>query len=713
MTVHFQIEYFTHWGQELVLCLSMPDGSCTDLNMECDGRCTWFVNSSFTDKQVGTGGITYRYVVRSNGIVEREESGSPHTIPASKARNLVLADRWKDAGVSELDSRTVVIPHVRICDGAQWRGAGMAIPVFSLRSSEDFGIGEFADLKPVADWAASCGMSIVQTLPVNDTILTRTWRDSYPYSANSSFALNPMYLRLQDVGTLSDRKFLARMEKVRKELNSLPEIDFEKVLKAKDEYIDRLFEEFSDSCFASAGYRRFFRENRKWLEPYAVYCMLRDRNGTMNFNLWPETERHYSPELLKKYGSPDSECHRLILRHCFVQYHLHVQFQKIRKYMNERGILLKGDIPIGVNRYSSDAWIYPELFNMDCQAGAPPDDFAIDGQRWGMPTYNWEAMKDNSYQWLVERFRKMADYFNAYRIDHLLGFFRIWEIPQRYGSGLMGRFNPALTLTEEEIHAKGFSQDPRIFSEASYGTSETEVLFLEDTHRPGTWHPRINAFDTTVFQLLSPADQDAFRRIHDDFYYCRNNEFWSGSAMDKLPVLIGATDMIVCGEDLGMIPDCVPYVMERLRIMSLEVQRMPKSIHANVSDPASYPYMSVCTTSTHDMSVLRSWILDEMPDNPVIRDRSAGPEQCAEIIASHLGSSSLFAIFPLQDWLAVDGNLRAADPERERINVPANPDNYWRYRMHISLEQLLKEDGLTLRLRNLISDSGRLGSARL
>lgn len=183
--------------------------------------------------------------------------------------------------------------------------------------------------------------------------------------------------------------------------------------------------------------------------------------------------------------------------------------------------------------------------------------------------------------------------------------------------------------------------------------------------------------------------------------------------MDKLPVLIGATDMIVCGEDLGMIPDCVPYVMERLRIMSLEVQRMPKSIHANVSDPASYPYMSVCTTSTHDMSVLRSWILDEMPDNPVIRDRSAGPEQCAEIIASHLGSSSLFAIFPLQDWLAVDGNLRAADPERERINVPANPDNYWRYRMHISLEQLLKEDGLTLRLRNLISDSGRLGSARL
>lgn len=707
MTVHFQIEYRTRWGQELVLCVNIPGGSRMELEMKCDGDCTWFVNYTFNEKKIRVGDISYQYMVRNNGIVERVEPGSPHTIPASKAKNIVLADRWKDAGVSDTDSRTVVIPHVHIGNGAQWRGAGMAVPVFSLRSDEDFGIGEFADLKLVADWAAASGMSIVQTLPVNDTILTKTWRDSYPYSANSSFALHPMYLRLKDVGTLSDRKFLARMEKLRKELNSLPEIDFEKVLKAKNEYIDRLFEEFSEKCFASAAYRRFFRENSKWLEPYALYCMLRDKNGTMDFNHWPESERHYTPALLDKYGASDKEARREILKHCFVQYHLHIQFQEIRKYMNDKGILLKGDIPIGVNRYSSDAWIFPELFNMDCQAGAPPDDFAIDGQRWGMPTYNWDAMKKGFYQWFIDRFRKMADYFNAYRIDHLLGFFRIWEIPLRYSSGLMGRFNPALSLTDDEIHSMGFAADPRAFSEAPFGLPETEVLFLEDTHKPGTWHPRINAFNTDVFKTLTQSDRDAFRRIHDDFYYNRNNGFWSSSAMDKLPVLINATDMIVCGEDLGMIPDCVPDVMNRLRIMSLEVQRMPKDINTNVSDPATYPYMSVCTTSTHDTSVLRSWIVREMPDNPVIGDRSASAWQCADIIASHLGSRSLFAIFPIQDWLALDGNLRADNPERERINVPANPDNYWRYRIHIGLEQLLNEDNFNSRLKAMISDYGR------
>lgn len=707
MKIHFQIEYFTRWGEELVLVMEMPDGSHADICMDNDGNGTWFVDYTLDEKKVRPGDVSYRYMVRNFGTVSRRETGAPHTIPQSRARNLVLADRWRDAGVDEIESRTVVIPHVHTVGGAQWRGAGMAIPVFSLRSSDDFGIGEFADLKMVADWAAACGMSIVQTLPVNDTILTRTWRDSYPYSANSSFALHPLYLRLQDVGTLSDKKFLARMEKVRKELNALAEIDFEGVLKVKSEYIDRLFEEFAEKCFASVGYRRFYKENSKWLEPYAVYCMLRDRYGTMDFNHWPEGERHFTPTLLAKYGQSDAESYRQIRKHCFVQYHLHVQFSEIRKYMNGKGILLKGDIPIGVNRYSSDAWIFPELFNMDCQAGAPPDDFAVDGQRWGMPTYNWGAMKQESYRWFIDRFRKMSDYFNAYRIDHLLGFFRIWEIPLKYGSGLMGRFNPALTLTDDEIHAMGFGPEPRGFSEAAYGLPETDVLFLEDTHKPGTWHPRINAFDTTAFMALTENDKEAFRRIHDDFYYHRNNAFWACSAMDKLPVLINATDMVVCGEDLGMIPDCVPDVMNRLRIMSLEVQRMPKEPWTTVSDPARYPYMSVCTTSTHDMSVLRSWIADEMPDNPVICDRSAGAGQCADIIASHLKSRSLLAVFPFQDWLAVDEKLRAANPDKERINIPANPNNYWRYRMHISLEQLMKENGLICRLKKLIADSGR------
>lgn len=707
MTIHFQIEYFTSWGQKLFLCLNLQNDNSICLEMDYDGQGTWHVDHYFQDDEIGGSDVYYHYMVHNNGEVERMESGTPHTIPFTHAQHLVLSDRWKDLGGQEIEQRTVAIPYVRLNHAPKWKGAGMAVPVFALRSEQDFGIGEFADLKLVADWAKSCGMSIIQTLPVNDTIMTRTWKDSYPYSANSSFALNPMYLRLQDVGKLSDTEFLERMEKLRKELNSKPQIDFERVMKAKAEYFEKLFAEFSQKCFASKEFKRFFAENRKWLEPYATWCYLRDKYGTPDFNQWPENERQLTPAVLNKYCVSGNGRYQKILMHYFLQFHLHVQFQEIRKYMNDLGILLKGDIPIGVNRYSSDVWINPKLFNTDCQAGAPPDDFAVDGQRWGMPTYNWDEMKATSHEWFIERFRKMADYFNAYRIDHLLGFFRIWEIPLKYGSGLMGRFNPAMTLTDNEIDGMGFSQNPKDYSTAPAGTPETNVLFLEDTHKPGTWHPRINAFDTQAFQSLNSHDKEAFRRIHDYFYYCRNNGFWEQSAMEKLPVLINATNMIVCGEDLGMIPECVPPLMERLRIMSLEVQRMPKKAGVAVSDPKDYPYMSVCTTSTHDMSVLRSWIKDEMPDNSTISGRDASPQQCLQIIASNLASDSMLAIFPIQDWLSADADLRSSDPDSERINVPANPDNFWCYRMHVNLETLVEQDRFNEKIRCLIRNSGR------
>jgi 4-alpha-glucanotransferase len=324
-----------------------------------------------------------------------------------------------------------------------------------------------------------------------------------------------------------------------------------------------------------------------------------------------------------------------------------------------------------------------------------------------MPTYNWDNMAHDGYAWFVARFRKMADYFDAYRIDHLLGFFRIWEVPLKYHSGLMGRFNPALTYTPQEMWDKGFPFNPALHAQAPAGTPETNVLFLEDTHRPGTYHPRINAFDTAVFRWLPENDQAAFRRLHDEFYYSRNNTFWCESAMSKLPALIEATRMLVCGEDLGMIPACVPEVMDRLRILALEVQRMPKNMGVSVSDPATYTYMSVCTTSTHDMSVLRTWIEDEMEPNHVITAHKATTTACTSVISAHLASPSMLAIFPLQDWLSMSSSLRAKDPRAERINVPADSNNYWRYRMHLTLEKLCSARKFNEEIRQMLYLSGR------
>ena len=271
----------------------------------------------------------------------------------------------------------------------------------------------------------------------------------------------------------------------------------------------------------------------------------------------------------------------------------------------------------------------------------------------------------------------------------------------------MGRFNPAITYTPQEIWEKGFPFNPDYHIKAPQGTPETNVLFLEDTHHPGTYHPRINAFDTLMFKQLSEQDKSAFRQIHDDFYYNRNNIFWSDTAMSKLPALIEATDMLCCGEDLGMIPACVPDVMDRLRILSLEVQRMPKTMGVKVSDPSTYPYMSVCTTSTHDMSVLRTWIEEEMEPNHVIPVKKATTTACTSVIAAHLASPAMLAIFPLQDWLSMNSSLRAKDPSKERINVPANPDNYWQYRMHLTLEELIASHTFNEEIRQMLYLSGR------
>lgn len=703
MTIHFQIEYITRWGENLFLCLNNDNGTQTCLGMNNDGHGTWYVDYEY-DNTTGSS-ISYSYIVQTYGVVTRREEGSVHTIPPTQAGNLVIYDRWRNAGCSDMEQRAVVIPYVRHSGNALWKGAGTAIPVFSLRSGQDFGIGEFTDLRKMVDWAVATGQCIIQTLPVNDTTLTGTWKDSYPYSANSSFALHPIYINLSLVGELDDKDFTDRMEQTRRELNSLSAIDYERVSRAKNEYLDRLYGKYGESCFKSREYKEFFKANRSWLEPYALYCYLRDSYNTADFHKWKESE--YKPSLLKKFLAPKNECYAQIRKHMFIQFHLDRQLSDVKKYANSKGVLLKGDVPIGLNRHSADVWIHPELFHTDCQAGAPPDAFATDGQRWGLPTYNWDNMAKDNYAWFADRFRKMADYFNAYRIDHLLGFFRIWEVPLKYNSGLMGRFNPACAFTATEIKDMGFDYNPWDYAKAPDGTPQTNVLFLEDTHHPGMYHPRINGFDTEVFKTLPQDLQQAYTALHDDFYYKRNNSFWKHVAMSKLPALIEATDMLVCGEDLGMIPDCVPQVMDTLRILALEVQRMPKQFGVSVSDPHNYPYMSVCTTSTHDMSVLRAWIQNEMEPNQVVKDSQPTASVCAEVIQSHLDSASMLAIFPLQDWLSISPELRAANPESERINVPANPDNYWCYRMHLDLDILLQSAGFNGEIREMITRSKR------
>ena len=574
-----------------------------------------------------------------------------------------------------------------------WKGAGTVIPVFSLRSEGSFGVGDFGDLKMMIDWADKTQQRVIQVLPINDTNMTYTWQDSYPYNSISIYALHPQYTDLRQLPEIKDEERKAHYEQLRQELNALPQIDYERVNKAKLEYLRELFAQEWGAVSRRASYKEFFEQNKEWLVPYAAFCYYRDKYGTAVFSEWPKEAT------VKAIKSTNKD----VQFWYFVQYNLDQQMHAAHDHARNHHVILKGDIPIGISRDGVEAWVEPKYFNLNGQAGAPPDPFSADGQNWGFPTYNWDEMLKDGCRWWVRRFRKMAQYFDAYRIDHVLGFFRIWEIPVPEKSGLMGQFSPALGLSREEIEA--------------YGVYNHMELFLVDHKRKDRWHPRIAVQYHEDYQKLDEGEKYNFNRLYNDYFYRRNNQFWYNEAMKKLPRLTQATRMLCCAEDLGMVPDCVPWVMNELRILSLEIQSMPKDDKVRFGHLSCNPYRSVCTISTHDMPTLRQW-WDEDEErtqdyyNSMLYRGGAAPHPlpgwlAKDIGSRHLTSPSMLCLLSLQDWLSIDEQLRLPDANAERINIPANPRHYWRYRMHMTIEQLMQADEFNETIKTLIIQSGR------
>ncbi len=655
--------------------------------------------------------------------------------------------------------------------------AGTQVPVFSLRTRKSAGIGDFGDLKTMIDFVASTGQKVLQLLPINDTTITHTWTDSYPYSCISVFAIHPQYADLHALPELKDAKARAEAEKTRAELNALDKIDYEKVNDFKINYLRQIFNQEGEKMMKTAGYKAFFQDTELWLVPYAQYSYLRDKNGTADFNQWPDHQVWDEAER-KALADPKTAAYKNVAFFYFVQFVLDRQMQEAHEHAKAKGVILKGDIPIGVNRNGCDVWMEPKYFNLNGQAGAPPDDFSANGQNWGFPTYNWFEMLKDGCQWWNRRFQNMARYFDAYRIDHVLGFFRIWEIPVHSVHGLLGQFAPALAMSREEIESYGlhFQEDrftrpfitdwvlDRVFHERAGEVKEkyldrldderyqmkpevdtqrkvetlfadvtnekelwlrdglyaliSDVLFVRDHTNPGVFHPRISAQLDFIYESLYDNDKAAFNRLYNDYFYRRNNQFWYQEAMKKLPKLVQATRMLVCAEDLGMVPDCVPWVMDELKILSLELQSMPKDPSVKFGHLSRNPYRSVCTISSHDMPTLRMWWDENIQRtqeyyNTMLYRQGSAPHPlpgwlASDIISRHLTSPSMLCILSIQDWLATDEALRLPDADAERINIPANPKHYWRYRMHLNIEDLAADKRFVQNITEMISQSGRV-----
>ena len=656
------------------------------------------------------------------------------------------------------------------------RLAGTLVPVFSLRTRESAGIGDFGDLKMMIDLMANTGQRVLQLLPINDTTITHTWTDSYPYSCISIFAIHPQYADLRSLPELDDEEACKEAEAECRRLNALPQIDYEKVNAFKLEYLRKVFQQEGKKIMKSAQFKAFFQVTQNWLVPYAQYSWLRDKYGTADFTQWKD-HNTWTEDDRAMLSDPRTKEYQEVAFYYFVQYILSSQMKEAHEYAKQKGVILKGDIPIGVNRYSCDVWMEPKYFNLNGQAGAPPDDFSVNGQNWGFPTYNWDEMLKDDCQWWTRRFQNMSQFFDAYRIDHVLGFFRIWEIPIDSVHGLTGQFAPSQAMSCDEIMQYGlnfqeerFTQPfitdwvlDRVFHERAdevrreyleridgeryrmkpdvdtqrkiearfAGVTRQEdlwlrdglyslvsdVLFVRDRNRADMFHPRISAQLDFIYESLYDNDKQAFNRLYNDYFYRRNNQFWYREAMKKLPKLVQATRMLVCAEDLGMVPDCVPWVMNELKILSLELQSMPKSVTTRFGHLSQNPYRSVCTISSHDMPTLRQWWDEDYERtqdyyNSMLHREGPAPHPlpgwlAKDIIARHLDSPSMLCILSVQDWLAMDERLRLPDADAERINIPANPKHYWRYRMHLNIEDLIADGKFIDDISTLVGQAGR------
>ncbi len=576
------------------------------------------------------------------------------------------------------------------------RLTGTAVPLGALKTKRSCGIGEYPDLVAFASFCKKAGLSLIQLLPVNDT-----GTESSPYSALSAFALHPIYLSIESLP-----EYKAASSQLKKEMKALhrthdgaARFNYHQLRYAKLDLLRKIYTEnkldiallWSDQ---ESDLRFWFSQN-PWAIEYSVFMELKREFMEASWRQWP---KKFSSMKRDKIHSrwEDEKLREGHLFHVWLQWRAFGQFQSAAEAVAQKGILLKGDIPIMMNEDSADAWAHPELFDDTMRAGSPPDGFNPTGQNWGFPVYRWKNLAKTGYSWWKERLVCASRFYRAYRIDHVLGFFRIWETSSRESTAMMGRTEPSAPISTRELEKAGFDSDrirwlsqphvpTRSIEEVNgndyLGThgllhllmdrigeeelwlfkpeiaGDRDILEREDIPEPvrhrlaefwrnrtliplgkDNFVPLWTYKDTTAWQSLSEKERDSLDKLV-AAKQKKQEELWEKQARTLLAELTSATEMIACAEDLGANPESVPRVLDDLSILRLCVVRWYRQWQEE-GQPfvgfADYPAKSVATSSVHDSSTLRLWWLSESDAADFYRDfppaSGRGPAQDEEEI---------------------------------------------------------------------------------
>lgn len=632
---------------------------------------------------------------------------------------------------------------------------GVVIPVFSLRSEKSCGTGEFADLPLLGEWCKQTNLELIQILPVNDTGFQES-----PYSALSAFALHPLFIRLEDIP--ESKNYYKVIDDLRKGQEPHKRVNFAEVLSGKLEILQKIYDDNRKSIEKDTKISQWMSDN-PWVKNYAIFSTMRRKNLMASWKEWKTFKNPKPSDLNKLWEKHLSEN----FFHVWVQYHLEKQLKKAAKSLDSMGVSLKGDIPILMNEDSCDVWADRKFFNLTLSAGAPPDMFSTEGQNWGFPVYHWENLKKDDYSWWRMRLKQAAKFYHAYRIDHVLGFFRIWNIPFHMISGRMGYFNPSAYINKEDLYSIGFDEGritwlsrPHVFEQelkeqlgaeadliinTCFDRIDNENLFLfkeNYTSEKNLFNSNLSDKAKSVLAemlknvTLIPVDNKNFSLSwsygNTRGYQSLNNwekgkiaelsarcgaeaeKIWEKNALNLLSFMKETTNMLVCAEDLGAVPDCVPSVLQKLGILGLKVVRWAREWNKD-GDPYTnineYPELSVCTPAVHDSTTLRQWWYEEKEKNALAAglNLEAIPyeypteEAVRVFLEALLKSRSAICMVQLQDLFALDHQICDTDINFERINIPGTvQDINWSYRMGLTMEQLLTEEKLKENISTLV-----------